>query len=116
MAKFMEDKLDLQEPQPDPEQNQPPPRRKLTALEARKKYGIRSIILLALLCWFGYDGWYNPKFLKPEKKSEMWFNRVGAYILVVGLAYSGAMFISAAKTVQRRQQTGEVDESASPDE
>ena len=116
MAGLMEDKLDLQEPQPDPSQNQPEPRRKLTAAEARRKYGIRSIVLLALFCWFAYDGWYNPKFLKPEKKFDMWFNRVGAYLLAAGLLYSVPMFVSAARTVQRQQQSGEVEGTTPPDE
>lgn len=116
MTVYMEDKLDLQEPQPDPQPDQPVVRRRLTATEARRKYGIRSVILIALLFWFGYDGWHNPKFQKPEKKFDMWFNRVGAYAIGIGLLYSGAMFGSASMTVKRQQESGQVEEDSSPDQ
>lgn len=108
----MEDKLDLEERQPD---SPPPPRTRLTAREARKKYGIRVVVIAALLCWFAYDGWYNPKFLKPEKKFDMWFNRVGAYILGAALVYHATMFGSAALTVRREETEGTAETDAPPD-
>ncbi len=96
----MEEKLDLHEPELPPEKKPPPPP-KLTAAEAFRKYGIRSLILGALFCWFGYDGWFNQD---PEMLEHVGFNRIGASILGVMLIYSLIMFISAALTVQREKK------------
>ncbi len=79
----------------------PAPRRKLTALEARKKYGIRTAISLALFCWFGYDAWLNAD---PKMQEHHLFNASGAFILAIVGLYSLVMFSSAALTVMRQQK------------
>ena len=100
----MDEKLDLQEREPEfPPEKKPPAQPKLTAAEARKKYGIRSLILGALFCWFGYDGWFNQD---PEMLEHTGFNRIGAMILGVMLVYSLVMLISAALTLQRENTAG----------
>ncbi len=96
-------------PDQQPDQSEPQPMRRLTALEVRKKHGIRLAIFLALFFWFAYDGWHNPKFQKPEKRFDMWFNRIGAYVLAAFTLYHGTMFTSAALTVRRQQETGDVE-------
>jgi hypothetical protein len=95
----MDDKITLEEKSPEPPPSSGP--RKLTAPEARKKYGIRSLILTALLVWFSYDGWFNQD---PKMMEHQSFNRVGAVLLAIGLVYSLIMFISAALTCRREQQ------------
>jgi|GEM_PF-957410 len=95
----MDDKITLEEKQPEPTPPSGP--RKLTAPEARKKYAIRSGVLTALIVWFAYDGWFNQD---PKMMEHQSFNRVGAFLLGIGLIYSLVMFISAALTVRREQQ------------
>lgn len=96
----MTDKLSLDEkPQvPEPPNNRP----KMTPLEARKTYAIRSLITLALWCWFAYDAWLNTD---PEMQKHKAFNTVGAIILGVLLTYFLIMLSSAALAVRREQQT-----------
>ncbi len=96
----MDDKISIEEKQP----NEPPQnvRRKLTAPEARKTYGIRSLVTFGLWCWFAYDAWINTD---PEMQKHKAFNTVGAVILAALLIYFLAMFISAALTVRREQQS-----------
>ena len=84
-----------------PEQPQKPVRHKLTAVEARKTYGIRTAVTLALWCWFAYDAWVNKD---PEMQKHKAFNTVGAVVLIFFLLYFVAMFISAALTVSREQK------------
>lgn len=97
----MDEKLDLREREPEfPPEKKPAPPPKLSAPEARKKYGIRSLILGVLFVWFAYDGWINQD---PEMLEHVGFNRIGAMILGIGLVYSLVMFISAALAVQREQ-------------
>lgn len=71
---------------------------RLTAAEARKKYGIRAAILLAATIWFAYDGWFNPNI---EAKT---FNKVGAVLLAAGFLFCAVMTASAHLAVRREQQ------------
>ena len=66
---------------------------RLTAAEARNKYGIRAAVLLALAIWFGYDGWFNPNI---QAKT---FNKIGSILLVAGFLFCAVMAGSAALTV-----------------
>ncbi len=97
----MDEKLDLQEPAPEqPAAAKPAPPPKLTAPEAFKKYGLRSLLLLGLVGWFGYDGWFNKD---PKMQEHLGFNRIGTGLFGVMLLYALVMFISAAITVQREK-------------
>ena len=69
---------------------------RLSAVEARNKYGIRAAVLLALAIWFGYDGWFN------ENIQAKTFNKVGAVLLAAGFLFSAVMAGSAALTVLRQ--------------
>jgi hypothetical protein len=81
--------------QPPEQQSQP---RRLTAAEARKKYGIYALVLLALTIWFGYDGWFNPNI---EAKT---FNKIGTVLLSLGFLFCCAMTLSAHRAVLREQR------------
>ena len=84
-------------PQPQPPQPQRP---RLTAEEARKRYGIRAAIFLALMLWFGYDGWFNQD---PKMLEHTGFNRIGAVLLGIGFTFFSIMAISAHRAVLRGQ-------------
>ncbi|MCS7049197.1 MAG: hypothetical protein NZ483_07875 [Verrucomicrobiae bacterium] len=95
-----QEKLTLDEkPQP---VEQPTGRPKMTPLEARKTYAIRSLITFGLWCWFAYDAWLNTD---PEMQKHKAFNTVGAIILGVLLIYFLVMLTSAALAVRREQQS-----------
>ncbi|NQU10773.1 hypothetical protein HQ590_08285 [bacterium] len=107
------------EPPPPPAEepapaDQPQGPQKLTAPEAAKKYGVRCAIILAVLCWFAYDGWFNPKYQAEDRHGDMWFNRIGAYVLGVAFLYHGVMFGSAALTVRRQQGQPDDQSPAAP--
>jgi hypothetical protein len=71
----------------------------LSALEVRNKYGIRAGIFLALMIWFGYDGWFNPAI---QAKT---FNKVCAVPLALGFLFCSVMAGSAALTVMKQKKT-----------
>jgi succinate-acetate transporter protein len=95
----MDEKISIEEKQPT--EPPKPERRKLTAAEARKTYGIRSLVTFGFWCWFAYDAWLTTD---PEMQKHKAFNTVGAIILGLLLVYFLTMFISAALTVRREQQ------------
>lgn len=97
----MEDKLSLDE-QPSQPPQPPPGRPKMTPLEARKTYAIRSLVTFGLWCWFAYDAWLNTD---PEMQKHKAFNTVGAIILGVLLLYFLVMLTSAVRAVRREQQS-----------
>ena len=72
--------------------------RRLPAVEVRNKYGIRAVVLLALMIWFGYDGWFN------ENIQAKTFNKVGAILLGIGFIFFAVMAGSAALAVMRERK------------
>ena len=90
----MEEKLELQEPS-----GPPPGPRKMTPLEARNHYENLFLIFGALMWWFVRDGWFNSNEKMLEHRG---FNKLGAFLLTIGILYSVAMLISAALTYRTR--------------
>lgn len=72
---------------------------RLTAVEARNKYGVRALVFLALALWFGYDGWFNAN-IKAKG-----FNKVGAVLLGGYCLFCIVMATSAALAVKRSGET-----------
>jgi hypothetical protein len=82
------------------------PRRRLTAEEVRKKYGILAIFFLGWEIWCVYDGWFHPDY------DYIGFSRFMAYVSAPVLAFCIIMTASAARALQRqRTQVPPPDES-----
>lgn len=69
---------------------QPTPSPKFSPRRERQHYLFRAVIFTLLFLWFAYDGWYNTD---PEMMKHRSFNRVGAFLLGIGLLHSLAMAV-----------------------
>ncbi|MGD1019459.1 MAG: hypothetical protein ABSA12_09085 [Verrucomicrobiia bacterium] len=81
------------------------PRRRLTAEEVRKKYGIGSILLLAWEIWCIRDGWFHAQY------EYVGFSRFMAYLSAPVLAFCVIMAVSAARALHRQREQPRQDES-----
>ena len=81
------------------------PRRRLTAEEVRKKYGIASILLLAWEIWCIRDGWFHPQY------EYIGFSRSMAYLWAPVLAFCVIMAVSASHTLRRQRNQPNQNES-----
>lgn len=86
-------------------EDNPQPRRRLTAGEVRQKYGIGSVLLLAWEIWCIRDGWFHPQY------EYVGFSRFMAYVSAPVLAFCVVMAVSAARALRRQRQQPRSNES-----
>jgi hypothetical protein len=89
-------------------EDNPQSRRRLTAEEVRKKYGIGSVLFLVWEIWCIRDGWFRPKY------EYIGFSRSMAYLSAPILAFCIVMAVSAARALQRQRQHSAQNEPTGP--
>jgi len=78
--------------------NQPPPRRRPTAEEVRKKHGIGAVLLFVWEIWCIRDGWFHPQY------EYVGFSRFMAWASAPVLAFCVIMTTSASRALRRQQR------------
>jgi hypothetical protein len=85
------------------EEKQEAPEPRETATEVRNRYGVLTVISLAFLLWFIYDGWFNES---EEMLQHRTFNQVGTFVVAALFLFFATMAGSAALTVMREKKQG----------
>ena len=76
-----------------------PQRRRASAREVFRDYGITSLALILWEIWCVRDGWLNPGY------EHIAFSRAMAYISTPFLLYTAVMAVSAGLTVQKQKKS-----------
>jgi hypothetical protein len=70
-----------------------------TLAKSRKmKWFLYMVLSLGFAFYCLYDGWFNQKYLAPEKSGDLWFNRIGAVALAAVFVYLVVGFFFIRKT------------------